>query len=167
MKFQGPAPQSLRPIGRSALTLVLPDEGPAFRGKIASRIRSQHYALIRNRSRAGRLTDVSQTTEIEKSWIRKALAPGRIRRMIDYGIIDLFTSYTRQPICDRRRYPVRLDAEISQDDLGRVISRKSGDVAARMAARTAKVESWQMPAVSAGPDKGAMVADLSVGKSAD
>src|SRR5580700_5114680 len=75
--------------------------------------------------------------------------------------------YSAQLLSDRRRHPVGLDAKFGQDDLRRVVTGQASYVAARMAARSTQVETWQMTAVSARAREWPIVANLTVGESAD
>ncbi len=49
-------------------------------------------------------------------------------------------SKCRQAIGDRRRHPVRLDIHIREDDLGGIVARQAGNIAAGMAAGAAEIQ---------------------------
>jgi hypothetical protein len=75
--------------------------------------------------------------------------------------------YPAQLLGDRRRHPVGLDVKLGQDDLRRIVTRQAGYVAARMAARSTQVETGQLTTVSARAWEWPVVANLTVGESAD
>src|ERR1051326_6688532 len=72
-----------------------------------------------------------------------------------------------EPVGDRHRHPIGANAQVTQNDLSRVVSRKPGDVASRMAARSAEIQARQMSPIAAGAEEGTVVADLAVGEGAD